>query len=75
MLCQRRKAVDGGCEAAAPPRAPRGAIGRAQLEVRNAPSGGAKPMVELLLLRLKQYQGLAGRITAEFLDEGDCVGE
>ncbi|KAL4855618.1 hypothetical protein ACK3TF_003942 [Chlorella vulgaris] len=34
----------------------------------------AKPMVELLLLRLKQYQGLAGRITAEFLDEGDCVG-
>jgi hypothetical protein len=40
-----------------------------------SPCRVAKPMVELLLMRLKQYQGLAGRITAEFLDEGDCVGE
>ena len=35
----------------------------------------AKPMVESLLLRLKESAGLEGRITAEFLDEGDCVGE
>ena len=35
----------------------------------------AKPMVESLLLRLKQHEGLGGRITAELLDEGDCVGE
>ncbi|EFN50839.1 expressed protein [Chlorella variabilis] len=34
----------------------------------------AKPMVESLLLRLKQHEGLGGRITAELLDEGDCVG-
>lgn len=32
-------------------------------------------MVETLLLRLKQHTGLAGRITAELLDDGDCVGE
>jgi hypothetical protein len=32
-------------------------------------------MVESLLLRLKESAGLEGRITAEFLDEGDCVGE
>jgi hypothetical protein len=32
-------------------------------------------MVEAMLLRLKQHRGLSGRITAEFLDEGDCVGE
>lgn len=32
-------------------------------------------MVESLLLRLKQHSGLEGRITAELLDEGDCVGE
>lgn len=34
----------------------------------------AKPMVEALLLRLKEHSGLEGRITAELLDEGDCVG-
>ena len=34
----------------------------------------ALPMVEGLLLRLKTAQGLEGRITAEWLDEGDCVG-
>ncbi|KAL4420712.1 hypothetical protein ABPG75_010368 [Micractinium tetrahymenae] len=34
----------------------------------------AKPMVESLLLRLKEHSGLEGRITAELLDEGDCVG-
>lgn len=32
-------------------------------------------MVESLLLWLKQHSGLEGRITAELLDEGDCVGE
>lgn len=32
-------------------------------------------MVEALLLRLKEHSGLEGRITAELLDEGDCVGE
>lgn len=32
-------------------------------------------MVESLLLRLKEHSGLQGRITAELLDEGDCVGE
>lgn len=35
----------------------------------------AKPMVEGLLVRLKAHRGLEGRITAELLDEGDCVGE
>ena len=35
----------------------------------------AKPMVEALLLRLKLHNGLGGRITAELLDDGDCVGE
>ena len=35
----------------------------------------AKPMIETLLLRLKQAADLSGRITAEFLDETDCVGE
>ena len=39
------------------------------------PSRVAKPMLESLLLRLKQHEGLEGRITAELLDEGDCVGE
>ena len=34
----------------------------------------ALPMVEALLLSLKSVQGLEGRITAEFLDETDCVG-
>lgn len=34
----------------------------------------ALPMVEELLLKLKQAEGLEGRITAEWLDEGDCVG-
>ncbi|PRW21058.1 AAA+-type ATPase (ISS) isoform B [Chlorella sorokiniana] len=33
----------------------------------------AKPMVESLLLRLKQHSGLEGRITAELLDDSDCV--
>ena len=32
-------------------------------------------MVEVLLRRLKQHAGLEGRITAEWLDEGDSVGE
>lgn len=39
------------------------------------PARVAKPMVESLLLRLKEHSGLQGRITAELLDEGDCVGE
>ena len=34
----------------------------------------ALPMIESLLLRLKRAEGLEGRITAEWLDEGDCVG-
>ena len=34
----------------------------------------ALPMLESLLLRLKRAEGLEGRITAEWLDEGDCVG-
>lgn len=34
----------------------------------------ALPMVESLLLILKDVDGLQGRITAEFLDETDCVG-
>lgn len=34
----------------------------------------ALPMVESLLLILKNVKGLEGRITAEFLDEVDCVG-
>ena len=34
----------------------------------------ALPMVEGLLLKLKKSNGLEGRITAEWLDEGDCVG-
>jgi hypothetical protein len=34
----------------------------------------ALPLVEALLLRLKAAEGLAGRITAEWLDEADCVG-
>jgi len=34
----------------------------------------ALPMIEALLLRLKAAEGLEGRITAEWLDEGDCVG-
>jgi len=32
------------------------------------------PMVEGLLLRLKRTSGLEGRITAELIDESDCVG-
>lgn len=34
----------------------------------------ALPMMETLLLQLKKAPGLEGRITAELLDEGDCVG-
>jgi Domain of unknown function (DUF1995) len=34
----------------------------------------ALPMIESLLLRLKRAEGLEGRITAEWVDEGDCVG-
>jgi hypothetical protein len=34
----------------------------------------ALPMIESLLLQLKSTEGLEGRITAEFLDETDCVG-
>lgn len=34
----------------------------------------ALPMIESLLLRLKRSEGLEGRITAEWIDEGDCVG-
>ncbi|KAI8103397.1 hypothetical protein M9435_004736 [Picochlorum sp. BPE23] len=34
----------------------------------------ALPIVESLLLILKDVDGLQGRITAEFLDETDCVG-
>ena len=34
----------------------------------------ALPMIESLLLQLKSTPGLEGRITAEFLDETDCVG-
>lgn len=34
----------------------------------------ALPMIESLLLLLKSTDGLRGRITAEFLDESDCVG-
>jgi len=34
----------------------------------------ALPMVEGLLKRLKLASSLQGRITAEWLDEGDCVG-
>lgn len=34
----------------------------------------ALPMIESLLLRLKRAEGLEGRITAEWIDEGDCVG-
>ena len=34
----------------------------------------AKPMVEALLLRLKQSPSLTGRITGQLLDDGDCVG-
>lgn len=34
----------------------------------------ALPMIESLLLRLKRAEGLEGRITAEWLDEGDCAG-
>jgi len=34
----------------------------------------ALPMVESFLLVLKSVEGLRGRITAEFLDESDCVG-
>ena len=40
-----------------------------------APHRVALPLVEALLRRLKQHNGLEGRITAEWLDEGDCVGE
>ena len=35
----------------------------------------ALPILEGLLLRLKQNEGLQGRITAEWLDQADCVGE
>jgi hypothetical protein len=34
----------------------------------------ALPMIESLLMQLKRSPGLEGRITAEFLDETDCVG-
>jgi hypothetical protein len=34
----------------------------------------ALPMIESLLLRIKRAEGLEGRITAEWVDEGDCVG-
>ena len=34
----------------------------------------ALPMIESLLMQLKSTAGLEGRITAEFLDETDCVG-
>ena len=34
----------------------------------------ALPMIESLLLILKNVDGLEGRITAEFLDEVDCIG-
>ena len=34
----------------------------------------ALPMIESLLMQLKSTPGLEGRITAEFLDETDCVG-
>jgi hypothetical protein len=34
----------------------------------------ALPMIESLLLKLKRSEGLEGRITAEWIDEGDCVG-
>jgi len=34
----------------------------------------ALPMVESLLISLKRSEGLQGRITAEWLDQGDCVG-
>ena len=56
------------------------------LPLNNAPAEGgwpggirqqyrvALPTLEGLLLRLKQYQGLEGRITAEWLDQSDCVG-
>ena len=39
-----------------------------------AVSGVALPMIESLLMQLKSTPGLEGRITAEFLDETDCVG-
>lgn len=57
------------------------------LPLNNAPAEGgwpggirqqyrvALPILEGLLLRLKKYEGLRGRITAEWLDKADCVGE